>query len=699
MDLTADAALLKRFAHFDDDDAFTEILHRHADLVRGVCVRVAGPALADDAFQATFIALSRRAGSLADHANVAGWLHRAACRISRGLRREAARRHAREARAATEERRARSAQDAPAARSGILDDALDVAIGCLPERYRIPVVLHYLEGLSLGEMSRRLGVAEMTLAQQLSRARKRLHRRLGGGAEGSLAVVAAFPCPANARARAARYARQPGSESAHLTHASTFAEPFARSALLAALVIALVIAIALTIATAAEARSLRHAAAPMAAIASSRYGGAGPPALHRQAAADVPASTPPAGPPDWVMAVAWDRSPLNFYPIDSMGQAEGIRPRVADASAPALTDTWARIGSWPRRAGSPQPVRAGGWNAGVPRVGPDDPLWHLDDGNALAGARPQDHLFVLLTAEGAGDVVLAPQIVFGVDGKLTIVMDRYMDLASERSGELRRHALLVDLGTQNGGQLRLRLVARIFTSDKGPNDYAWTGTCYTQVQVDVGPASAPMRVRWSDAGRCQGMPLGRSGRCRRLQQSASVQWSSGDGGTSDATANWSGILRERDALPLLMRERLPAHMPALAHLPGEPCDLVLVGPCIPLGGHLALYDCADIATDPAVCTQFWWDRQAGEPVMRRIIVMAIPRDDPQASPPSSARLQLYVSLALDAKRSALATSITMPGLTGWRPTDVSLAWLLDREREMNRMPASPASRATPAHDF
>ncbi len=61
MDITADAALLKRFATRRDDDAFAQILNRHADLVRGVCRRVAGPALADDAFQSTFIARSAAA--------------------------------------------------------------------------------------------------------------------------------------------------------------------------------------------------------------------------------------------------------------------------------------------------------------------------------------------------------------------------------------------------------------------------------------------------------------------------------------------------------------------------------------------------------------------------------------------------------------------------------------------------------------
>src|SRR5437868_13581251 len=86
----ADADLLARYARDRDGDAFALLLRRHGPLVLGVCRRALGPTPdADDAFQATFVALARRAGRVSE--SVPGWLFRVAVRTSRRALRRAKR--------------------------------------------------------------------------------------------------------------------------------------------------------------------------------------------------------------------------------------------------------------------------------------------------------------------------------------------------------------------------------------------------------------------------------------------------------------------------------------------------------------------------------------------------------------------------------------------------------------------------------
>src|SRR5262249_5475008 len=92
-DPAPDAELVARFARERDEGAFANLVARHGPLVLGVCRRVlADRGAAEDAFQATFLVLARRAGSLRHPAELAGWLHAVALRVALRVRRATARR-------------------------------------------------------------------------------------------------------------------------------------------------------------------------------------------------------------------------------------------------------------------------------------------------------------------------------------------------------------------------------------------------------------------------------------------------------------------------------------------------------------------------------------------------------------------------------------------------------------------------------
>ncbi|HJZ91753.1 MAG TPA: sigma-70 family RNA polymerase sigma factor, partial [Gemmataceae bacterium] len=170
-----DAELLKQFAAGRDEEAFTALVRRHGPMVLGVCRRVLRDRNdAEEAFQLTFLVLVRKAPELRHADRLAGWLYGVADRVARKARVAAARREAHE-RAASPGRVAVDGAD-PARQE--VRDVLDEEMGTLPEKYRAPLVLCYLEGLTNEAAARRLGWAPGSMSYRLARGRELLKRRL-----------------------------------------------------------------------------------------------------------------------------------------------------------------------------------------------------------------------------------------------------------------------------------------------------------------------------------------------------------------------------------------------------------------------------------------------------------------------------------------------------------------------------------------
>src|SRR5262249_9145151 len=135
-----------------------------------VCLRLLhDPHDAEDAFQATFLALARHAGRIAKREAVAGWLHKVACRVALTARGQRARRAAREQLAGAAEHLPASPAAATPLENQELRRVLDQEIGRLPERFRAAVVLCHLEGKSVDEAARLLGCPRGTVASRLAR--------------------------------------------------------------------------------------------------------------------------------------------------------------------------------------------------------------------------------------------------------------------------------------------------------------------------------------------------------------------------------------------------------------------------------------------------------------------------------------------------------------------------------------------------
>lgn len=184
-----DGQLLGQFLARRDETAFAVLVKRHGPMVLGVCRRILNNAAdAEDAFQATFIVLVRRAASLTARAVLGDWLHGVARRTALNARRMAARRRTKEAAMARPE-----VQDETVANDRLA--LLDEELARLPEKYRLPIVLCDLEGWTRQEAAQRLRWPEGTVAGRLARGRDLLAKRLTrhGVAFSAGAVAACVP--------------------------------------------------------------------------------------------------------------------------------------------------------------------------------------------------------------------------------------------------------------------------------------------------------------------------------------------------------------------------------------------------------------------------------------------------------------------------------------------------------------------------
>lgn len=170
----ADSQLLERFVSWRDEEAFTALVALHGPMVLAVCRRILKDrADLDDAFQATFLILVRKARSVRAERSLGGWLHRVAHRVAAEANREAACRQRRERRAAVMSR-LRGENEA----SHDFEPALYEELARLPDRHRLPLVLCYLEGKTQAEAAAELHWSGATLRRRLAEARDRLRARL-----------------------------------------------------------------------------------------------------------------------------------------------------------------------------------------------------------------------------------------------------------------------------------------------------------------------------------------------------------------------------------------------------------------------------------------------------------------------------------------------------------------------------------------
>jgi RNA polymerase sigma factor (sigma-70 family) len=186
-----DAALLTRFAADGDGRAFAALVERHGGMVLGVCRRLVGHEQdAEDAFQATFLVLARKAGAIRRHESVGPWLYGVAQRVARKARETTARRQIREA-TLDEALAAGPMADEPDAE---VRAAVNAAVGELAPRFLRPVVLCYFQGQSTEDAARALGCPRGTILSRLARARDRLRVQLArrGVALTAAAVAAAL---------------------------------------------------------------------------------------------------------------------------------------------------------------------------------------------------------------------------------------------------------------------------------------------------------------------------------------------------------------------------------------------------------------------------------------------------------------------------------------------------------------------------
>ena len=171
----SDGDLLRQYAERRDETAFAALVRRYGPLVLAVCRRVLGHEQdAEDAFQATFLVLARRACAIREGASMSSWLYRVAYRVARKLQGQQVRREIRE----REVPKTVTDEATPEWVWRDLRPVLDEEVNRLPLKYRLPVILCYLDGKTNEEAARELAWPIGTVASRLTWARERLRARL-----------------------------------------------------------------------------------------------------------------------------------------------------------------------------------------------------------------------------------------------------------------------------------------------------------------------------------------------------------------------------------------------------------------------------------------------------------------------------------------------------------------------------------------
>jgi RNA polymerase sigma factor (sigma-70 family) len=240
----SDGQLLERYLARREEAAFALLLRRHGPMVLGVCRRVLRHVQdAEDAFQATFLVLARRAAAIEPRERVGPWLYGVAYRTALKARALAARRRQVE----------REAPRLPATadrghHSDDLRPLLDRHLNRLPERYRVPLVLCDLEGRARKDVALQLGLPEGTLSSRLARARTLLGRRLGRrGAALSAGAVAALLSTEAAATAGVALPLAAGPMAAVPAHVLTLTEGVLRAMMIAKLKIASAVVLSLAV--------------------------------------------------------------------------------------------------------------------------------------------------------------------------------------------------------------------------------------------------------------------------------------------------------------------------------------------------------------------------------------------------------------------------------------------------------------------
>jgi RNA polymerase sigma factor (sigma-70 family) len=175
-EVATDGQLLEGFIARGDEAAFAALVRRHGPMVLGVCRRVVGdPHDAEDAFQATFFVLARKADDIRPRDMVGNWLYGVAYRTALKARTVRQRRRA-------VEKQVQNMPHPAIVEQEVWNDIqplLDQELTKLPDVYRTPVVLCDVEGRARKDVARQLGVPEGTLSSRLARGRQMLARRLG----------------------------------------------------------------------------------------------------------------------------------------------------------------------------------------------------------------------------------------------------------------------------------------------------------------------------------------------------------------------------------------------------------------------------------------------------------------------------------------------------------------------------------------